>query len=123
MDKAISLRPDDLFPGLYREPGREKSREAYRPFVLKHAGLCASCKDARLCTFGRDPKVPVMSCEEYNGSAGSAAYGCADRAEEAAEHEPEREEMPLGLCANCAHFESCTFPKFEGGIWQCEEYE
>ncbi|MHC4942009.1 MAG: hypothetical protein ACYTG7_03225 [Planctomycetota bacterium] len=28
-----------------------------------------------------------------------------------------------GLCMNCAHREICLYPKPEGGVWHCEEYE
>jgi hypothetical protein len=28
----------------------------------------------------------------------------------------------LGLCANCENWETCTFPRSEGGVWHCEEY-
>jgi hypothetical protein len=28
-----------------------------------------------------------------------------------------------GLCINCDVRETCTFPKPEGGVWFCEEYQ
>lgn len=28
-----------------------------------------------------------------------------------------------GLCVNCAYRETCLYPKPEGGVWHCEEYE
>ena len=28
-----------------------------------------------------------------------------------------------GLCVNCRHCDTCTFPIVEGGVWHCEEYE
>ena len=28
-----------------------------------------------------------------------------------------------GLCVNCIHRDTCTFPKCEGGRTHCEEYE
>jgi len=27
-----------------------------------------------------------------------------------------------GLCMNCEHRRTCTYPKPEGGIWHCEDY-
>jgi hypothetical protein len=33
-------------------------------------------------------------------------------------------DVPLkGLCMNCAYRETCLYPKPEGGVWHCEEYE
>jgi hypothetical protein len=31
--------------------------------------------------------------------------------------------MFLGLCRNCENRRTCAFPKPEGGIWHCEEYQ
>jgi hypothetical protein len=28
-----------------------------------------------------------------------------------------------GLCKICGSSEICTFPKSEGGVWECDEYE
>ena len=28
-----------------------------------------------------------------------------------------------GLCRNCARLSNCTYPRPEGGVWHCEEYE
>lgn len=28
-----------------------------------------------------------------------------------------------GLCRNCARLTDCTYPKPEGGVWHCDEYE
>jgi hypothetical protein len=28
-----------------------------------------------------------------------------------------------GLCVNCKYRETCLYPKPEGGVWHCEEYE
>lgn len=27
-----------------------------------------------------------------------------------------------GLCTNCGHDATCTFPRATTGVWQCEEY-
>jgi hypothetical protein len=31
--------------------------------------------------------------------------------------------VPRGLCINCDVRNTCTFPKPEGGVWFCEEYQ
>ena len=28
-----------------------------------------------------------------------------------------------GLCATCIKLDTCTFPKLEGGVWHCADYE
>jgi len=28
-----------------------------------------------------------------------------------------------GLCRNCARLSTCTYPRPEGGVWHCNEYE
>jgi hypothetical protein len=37
-------------------------------------------------------------------------------------HAPRTGELP-GLCRNCARLDDCTYPKPEGGVWHCNEYE
>ena len=32
-------------------------------------------------------------------------------------------ERSKGLCMNCDHRFTCSYPVPEGGVWQCEEYE
>jgi len=32
-------------------------------------------------------------------------------------------EPVLGLCRNCIHRETCSFPRPESGVWHCEEYQ
>jgi hypothetical protein len=37
----------------------------------------------------------------------------------------DRDDTPrfMGLCSICEIREACRFPKPEGGVWHCEEYE
>ena len=28
-----------------------------------------------------------------------------------------------GLCKDCKNRKTCTYPKSEGGVWHCEEYQ
>ena len=32
-------------------------------------------------------------------------------------------ESKQGLCENCANRDDCLFPRPEGGVWHCEEYQ
>ena len=84
-------------------------------------GLCATCAKAEGCTFPRKRGVPVRRCEGFVGcdSSSRARPAREPRGRAAASPEGGAQE---GLCARCANRETCTFPKPEGGVWDCEEY-
>ena len=89
-------------------------------------GICCTCNYVGTCT-GRATWVgPVFHCEEYDDHV------------EIPRHEPpqiDRSEASRsalsagpaaarpGLCMNCRHNETCGFPRQEGGVWHCGEYE
>jgi hypothetical protein len=89
------------------------------------AGLCRTCVKAPECTFPRDPRRPVRSCDEFEGADG-----------------PRSERVPRivapsifpvrgaceggtaelkGLCVQCARRHTCAYPKPAGGVWHCDE--
>jgi hypothetical protein len=65
----------------------------------------------------------VHFCEEYDGEEDKPAPSVV-RDEKVVDQDAlaDREKYP-GICSTCANRETCTFPKPEGGVWQCEEYE
>jgi hypothetical protein len=91
-----------------------------------YSGLCADCQNAPKCTFPRIPGRPVRHCEEFKGneSAADRNYSCEGTFPLCSGFDSEAVDYRarLGLCANCANREACTFPKPEGGVWHCEEY-
>lgn len=88
-------------------------------------GICSTCNHVDICT-GRATWVgPVHHCEEFDNSGPQSKQPTLKAAAE-----PANEVAPSamagarsGLCVNCAHRDSCTFPIVEGGVWHCEEYE
>jgi hypothetical protein len=60
----------------------------------------------------------VFECSEYEPGRGNPVREGNPSASAA---NPGREKV-LGLCADCAARETCTFPRPEGGVWHCEEY-
>jgi len=94
------------------------------PHETEYGGLCMTCVHSSTCAFPRRKDQPVLSCEEFDDREDVPAepVGADDVLGGEAEG---REESPeyLGLCATCENRETCTFPKPEGGIWQCEEFE
>jgi hypothetical protein len=97
----------------------------FRPAAYR--GLCSTCKHASECTFPRDPKRPVMQCEEFEGilyapEEISRAY-TQFIGEEAPTTYEEKPTQLKGLCKLCEKRATCTYPKPEGGVWHCAEYE
>ena len=95
----------------------------------KHKGLCETCVHAAECTFPRNPDRPVMCCDEFEGELKSAqeensAQESSDRAHAAAsDSDPNGSIAVKGLCRTCSKRDTCTYPKPEGGVWHCDEYE
>lgn len=117
-EDSISSNPDST-----GETGRPTSHES------EHDGLCMTCVHSSACAFPRREGQPVLSCEEFDDRVeGSVETPGADnllvRVSEArvtdVTHEPPGH---TGLCATCEHRETCAYPKPEGGIWHCEEFE
>ncbi|OPY60262.1 MAG: hypothetical protein A4E57_04510 [Syntrophorhabdaceae bacterium PtaU1.Bin034] len=109
----------------------EKKRPATVLSKGKHQeDLCAFGIAAPHCALSNSSRTPIRECEEYQttmcpeeeGGAGSDPGGTGidiDLPSERAEHPPwER----IGLCGDCAAYDTCPFPKYEGGVWRCEEY-
>jgi hypothetical protein len=103
-----------------REIAQPPLREA-----VTGAGLCRTCVNAPECTFPRDPRRPVRSCDEFEGAHGPRS-----------EQHPPALAVPVfptsggldrgttemkGLCAQCARRHTCVYPKPAGGVWHCDE--
>jgi hypothetical protein len=87
-----------------------------------YRGLCSTCKNAPECTYPRDPERPVMQCEEFEGVLKISEKPSRTTITFLEERDPKADEV-LGLCKMCQRRATCTFPKHEGGVWHCEEYE
>lgn len=99
--------------------------------VPEHQNLCITCEKAPACTFIKDPKrsVFVLGCEDFKAysnpsrrnSPANIPWLPAARAISLAMEKDTVDYM--GLCRNCENRSRCTFPKPEGGVWECEEYQ
>ncbi|MBW1808702.1 MAG: hypothetical protein JRJ87_10960 [Deltaproteobacteria bacterium] len=99
------------------------------PKKLEYEGICATCKNAVHCVFLKNAECPVIQCEEFE------CFPPVTRkivAADSSKHLGACSVTPLqevdttkykGLCVNCKNRAECTFPKPEGGVWRCEEYE
>lgn len=90
----------------------------------QNSGLCTTCNHAADCTLAGRTGKAVLFCEEYD-----AGESCEAKGQVQAWPKPkyvdgdEDSGMFLGLCRNCENRRTCAFPKPEGGIWHCEEYQ
>ncbi len=90
-------------------------------------GLCSTCNNLPTCTLARCDQHPVMFCEEFDGVVRAATpVAMIERTSLAVQDqrfcESQHSSKHRGLCRTCEHREGCTFPKSEGGVWQCEEF-
>ena len=91
-----------------------------------YGGLCSTCIHSSGCTFTRDPDRPVMQCEEFEGllKVPEQILGANSKLKGDKNSKAHAEDTPLkGLCKLCKKNSTCTYPKPEGGVWHCDEYE
>jgi len=90
-------------------------------------GLCSTCKFSSSCMFRKDYLESVHFCEEYEQADASQQIARAKVSPgllASEDLDSTRAPKPImGLCSNCIHRESCSFPKPESGVWHCEEYQ
>ena len=93
---------------------------------IKHRGLCSTCKNASFCAFPRDPDKPVFYCEEFEIEKPAPRRTTRKERPQATESyvtEGKDTTKSIGLCSDCDNRQTCVFPKAEGGVWHCEEYQ
>ena len=92
-------------------------------------GLCTTCAHASACTFPRRQAGPVLFCEEFDGGGTSDSVTAAGArtllpsVQRTEAYSTGYSASVTGLCATCEKRATCTFPKAEGGVWRCEEFE
>ena len=95
--------------------------------TVKNDGICAVCKNNDSCTFSANGKRTVTHCEEWEGFEKkqlTAVKPDLNKALNRIIRQGSGEvETSTGLCKYCAREKTCTYPKKEGGIWICDEYE
>jgi len=91
-----------------------------------YRGLCSTCKHAPNCTFPSDVQRPAFYCEEFEIDIAPSRKTSEDRASQSTASSiavAEETSELIGLCNDCESRQTCVFPKPEGGIWHCEEYQ
>ena len=103
-----------------------QSKELAMSKDMRYLGLCSSCKNASSCTFRREADKPVLYCEEFEIEEASFIKTPAKKQLPAAGSAGATEKDSskfIGLCSDCENRRTCIFPKPEGGVWHCEEYQ
>ncbi|MCJ7508987.1 MAG: hypothetical protein MUO85_09730 [candidate division Zixibacteria bacterium] len=91
----------------------------------EHTGLCMTCVNAPGCIYIKNQKSVVLQCEEFEGYTNSPMRATINDVLSKITSDASRADFVKyeGLCVNCEIRETCEFPKSEGGIWHCEEYQ
>lgn len=84
--------------------------------------MCSTCRHKPYCTNAKNAGGPILFCEEFE-LEDSGAPESRDKVGRLYYYEKQEPNGLMGLCSDCNKWRSCTFPKPEGGIWRCEEYE
>ena len=91
---------------------------------IRYFGLCMNCKNASSCTFPRDPAKPAFYCEGFEVEPSVSIVKPPKEQSSVPGLSADKDSTKfIGLCSDCENRENCTFPKPEGGIWHCEEYQ
>ena len=105
-----------------------KTEENAVPEAREYRGLCSSCNHAPTCTYIRDDSQLVLQCEEFENHEESpirtADEASSSKINVSASFSAEEDSGEVkGLCVDCKSRETCIYPKPEGGVWHCEEYQ
>lgn len=83
-------------------------------------GLCSTCIHNANCTTRQSFKGKILQCEEFDENILQGNIPVAGSAKE----RPSVQYATFkGLCMNCDLVSTCTFPKPETGVWNCNEYK
>lgn len=91
---------------------------------IANGGLCSTCNERPTCIhYAR--RGPAIFCELFDTHAPRRIHR-AETEPGARDDPPGRsapgEETFKGLCVNCEHRYTCTYPMPPGGVWHCEDY-
>lgn len=131
--KFMGIENPVISENLSVSPGQGRSVGHFRTVTVaelrsSYAGLCELCNLRSSCKFPRSMEHKVTSCEEFDGRGSEpghkgAVSSAARHSLNVVSRDTVTNSLARGLCATCEKFDTCQFPKPEGGVWQCEEFE
>lgn len=92
---------------------------------VKRKGICSTCNNDSHCAFPRSSESGVVECDEFTSEYGISRLSAPEIQTSLSSRPHAMEDVPAakGLCVNCDNLKTCTYPKPEGGVWHCEEYQ
>ena len=95
---------------------------------LVYNDLCMTCNEAPTCFQRKIHGKPVWYCEQFDDYVPQKAKVSytIDTTQSSKQSQLKVDKEKLnglkGLCCNCENRETCTYPKSNGGVWNCEDY-
>ena len=92
-------------------------------------GLCETCNHIYSCNLRKRYHQPVWQCEEFDDSDLIKKDLLIENdsgkmeVEDSLNANLKSKKQYLGLCYDCKNRKYCTYPRPEGGVKCCEEYE
>lgn len=80
-------------------------------------GLCSTCIHNANCTTRISFKGKILQCEEFDDTTFPENIPIVVKEKQTVSYAALK-----GLCMNCDLASTCTFPKPETGVWNCNEY-
>ena len=92
---------------------------------IERQSLCSTCDLDPGCTFVRDKdkRPPNLYCEEFTCNNSRPTKKVVRDIPPIRARKKDNPNNFCGLCSDCENSNACVFPKPEGGIWHCEEYQ
>ncbi len=94
---------------------------------METCGLCPICRRSGDCQYQKMVPQPIRQCEEFEAYESlptkTVLKGTQLNAGVQARVEAKDSGKYKGLCSTCENRETCTFPRYEGGVWHCTEFK
>lgn len=91
--------------------------------------LCSTCIHEPTCVRRAGQSGPIWFCEEFDDSQPASkvrqvpSSGKRKSMSAGGNSNIKIGNRALGLCSNCKNRDTCTYPRPNGGVWHCEDYE
>ncbi len=84
--------------------------------------MCLTCVHAETCAYPKNPGLPFLECEEFEGLTLAPKRAPSPEAEWTVLEKETDRGGSLGLCVNCEERSTCVYAKSGQAVLQCGEY-